>query len=198
MTEYEDDCYASKVYWNKKYGSKKTNFEWCQPYNDLKPHFDHLIKKNDKILIPGCGNSCLSSDMGKDGYTDILSFDFSPVVIEQMKSEHADLPQCKWAVMDVRHIEAPDNTYDVVIDKCTIDALVCGDDDLVMEAVNEYIRVLKPGGTCLIISFGQEEDRIPFFDPPTEHNWNYDGNICLDLEIAPSSYNRIYKLYKKV
>ena len=38
--------------------------------------------RSDRILMVGCGNSQLSADMFADGYTDLLSTDYSEVVIK--------------------------------------------------------------------------------------------------------------------
>ncbi len=42
---------------------------------------------------------------------------------------HSTRPSLLWDVMDVRDMSAyPSNTFDLIIDKSTIDALMCGDD----------------------------------------------------------------------
>ena len=33
----------------------------------------------------------------------------------------------KWDVMDVRDLKYEDNSFDLIVDKSTIDALLCGD-----------------------------------------------------------------------
>ena len=42
------------------------------------------IKKIDRMLIIGCGNSEISADLFDNGYTHITNIDFSPLVIEEM------------------------------------------------------------------------------------------------------------------
>jgi 2-polyprenyl-3-methyl-5-hydroxy-6-metoxy-1,4-benzoquinol methylase len=53
--------------------------------------------EEDKILMVGCGNSKLSSQMYQNGYKNIINIDISPTVIEQMKQL---FPQMAWEVMD--------------------------------------------------------------------------------------------------
>ena len=55
-----------------------------------------------------------------------------------------------------------DGSFDVVLDKSTMDALLCGDNSFLMTAkmLHEVQRVLKPGGYYVMISYGDPESRI--------------------------------------
>ncbi len=55
-----------------------------------------------------------------------------------------------------------DNYFDFIVDKSTIDALLCGDNSFINVAImtKEIIRCLKVGGIYMIISYGQPENRI--------------------------------------
>lgn len=63
--------------------------------------------------------------------------------------------------MDARDLKYDDNFFDLVIDKSTIDALLCGDFSFLNVAImtKEIQRVLKVGGLYMIISYGQPENR---------------------------------------
>lgn len=78
--------------------------------------------------------------------------------------------------MDVREIKFPEKYFDLVIDKSTIDALLCGDKSFVNVAkmLNEVQRVLKDGGVYMIISYGSPDYRIFHLD--REH-LNFDITI---------------------
>ena len=190
--------YSSQDYWDHKYSEKDTIFEWLEDYSTLQSYITSRILRSDKILVPGCGNSAISADMYKDGYLNLYNIDFSPVCIEQMKKRFADMDKMEWRVMDITKMDYDDEMFDTVLDKGTLDALTCGEDtDKLMEkACNEYMRVLKPGGIAYIISFGQSEDRLCYFNPEGEHNWIFDGFDLLDREIAPHCYYHVYKLLK--
>ena len=56
----------------------------CNTLIGLKLLINKLLPKTKKIMIAGCGNSTLSEEMYKDGYTNITSIDYSSVVIENM------------------------------------------------------------------------------------------------------------------
>ena len=55
-----------------------------------------------------------------------------------------------------------DETFDLIVDKSTIDALLCGDHSfmIVAKMLKEISRVLKTGGYYIIVSYGQPENRM--------------------------------------
>jgi ubiquinone/menaquinone biosynthesis C-methylase UbiE len=64
--------------------------------------------------------------------------------------------------MDVRDLKYADSTFDLAIDKSTIDAILCGEKSFVNLAImlKEVQRVLKDDGIYMIISYGQPENRV--------------------------------------
>lgn len=64
--------------------------------------------------------------------------------------------------MDIKTLEFPDNYFDYVVDKSTLDVLFCGDNSSLNAAIalNEIQRVLKPQGLDLMVSFGSAENRL--------------------------------------
>ena len=104
----------------------------------------------------------MSEDMYDEGYNDITNCDISKVVIESMKKRNlVGRPEMKWDVMDIRKMEYEDNTFDLVIDKSTIDAVMCGEHSEINAAIilKECQRILKPGGRYVVISYGKPESR---------------------------------------
>jgi 23S rRNA G2445 N2-methylase RlmL len=69
-------------------------------------------------------------DMRADGYTgQYVGFDFAPAVIEQLNTQRGELPESvTFQVQDARDLPYEDQSYDCVIDKGTIDAMLCQDD----------------------------------------------------------------------
>jgi EEF1A lysine methyltransferase 4 len=68
--------------------------------------------------------------MKADGYTgQYIGFDFAPAVIEQLNTQRGQLPRSvTFEVQDARGLPYEDQSYDCVIDKGTIDAMLCQDD----------------------------------------------------------------------
>ncbi|OMJ30127.1 Methyltransferase-like protein 13 [Smittium culicis] len=123
--------YSTKKYWDERYekGSHDVVFDWFKTYSDIKDLINTYIKKDAKILMLGCGNSSLSEDMYNDGYSEIVNIDFSEVVIDQMK-ERCSQTTMKWEVMDVLDLKYNSNEFDAIIDKGTMDALMCEKGDV--------------------------------------------------------------------
>jgi len=53
-------------------------------------------------------------------------------------------------------------TFDVVVDKCLLDAVLCGEDSIrkALKMLREVNRVLKTGGTYLMFSYAAPKNRI--------------------------------------
>ena len=117
-----------------------------------------------KILMLGCGNADLSADMYDNGYKNITNVDFSKVVIEQMAIRNSvERPQMTWQVLDVTDMSVfKTDTFDIVIDKSTIDSLFCTSDYTLQVALmlKEAQRVMKPGGNYISISHSKPKNRI--------------------------------------
>ncbi|KAF9480549.1 S-adenosyl-L-methionine-dependent methyltransferase [Pholiota conissans] len=169
----KNEEYGTKQYWNQRYSEESNgeSFDWFKTYADLAELLHELIpNKSSKILMLGCGNSKLSEDMWEDGYQDIVNTDYSGVLVEQMKEKHSETrPELKWHEMDVRDLKFEAETFDVAIDKGTMDAMMTakGDvwdppqqviDDCTKE-VEETLRVLGKGGVFIYLTFGQPHFR---------------------------------------
>lgn len=122
--------FQTQEYWDKRYAAEKPDedFDWFKTYEELKPMFDELIgDRRARILMLGCGNSTLTADMVADGYERITNLDYSSVVIDKMRARY---PEQDWRVIDVRRLNAHADslggtgTWDVIIDKGTMDALM--------------------------------------------------------------------------
>ena len=77
----------------------------------------------------GCGNSSLAVELYNDGYKNIVNMDYSPVVISNMQRRHKALGM-EWVVMDAMEMsEFPASSFDVVLEKGTLDALLVAEKD---------------------------------------------------------------------
>jgi SAM-dependent methyltransferase len=119
--------YGEKEYWDTRYSQQKEKtFDWLENWEALKPVVEKLINPESRILMLGWGNALISQEMYDDGYEHITNMDISPVVIEDMKERNLDRQNMVWEVMDVMNMEYKDESFDIAIDKSTIDALLWG------------------------------------------------------------------------
>jgi len=67
--------------------------------------------------------------------------------------------------MDVRDLKFKSNTFDVIIDKSTLDTIFCYDkcELSLFLMLKEAQRVLKTGGLYIIISHSAPENRLNYF-----------------------------------
>ena len=111
-----------------------------EDYGSLKGFIKDIIGDKAKVLILGCGNAEFSENMYDDGYKTIDNVDISEVVISQMKARNETRKDMTYAVMDVRDLKFADNTYDLVVDKSTMDSLLCGEQAFYNAALMTKVR----------------------------------------------------------
>eukprot|EP01116_Phalansterium_solitarium_P014304 TRINITY_DN31894_c0_g1_i1.p1 TRINITY_DN31894_c0_g1~~TRINITY_DN31894_c0_g1_i1.p1 ORF type:complete len:215 (+),score=25.46 TRINITY_DN31894_c0_g1_i1:49-693(+) len=161
--------YATQQYWDERYQKDPVPYDWFKGYEELKAVLGQHVKKSDAILMSGCGSSLLSEDMYKDGFQRITNVDFSPEVIRLMSERCKDLTEMSWLVMDVMKMEFPGGSFDIVLDKGTMDAVLCEQGDAwtvpeklaadVDQMLTEISRVLTDTGAFIYITFGQPHFR---------------------------------------
>lgn len=163
-------------YWNERYKSSSAPFEWLREYSELADVIRQVTSNNthSTVLNVGCGNSLLPEDMYDRGYTNIVNIDISQVVVEQMIERNRGRPGMLWFHMDARQMSLASQSFDLVIDKSTLDAFMCSGEreaDIRMY-LREVSRVLRPGGTYLCITYGDPLSRLPAVFQPHLQNWS--------------------------
>ncbi|XP_071348023.1 EEF1A lysine methyltransferase 4 [Trachinotus anak] len=176
----DNSRYKDVDYWDERYKTEQC-YDWLGGF----PKFQHLlenhVKKEDAILILGCGNSSMSGDMYSAGYHSITNIDYSSVCISTMTARYSDCPGMTWHQMDVRQLCFPGTSFDVILEKATLDAIMVEEKSpwevspqtasFVHQALTEISRCLKPGGRFVSVTFAQ-----PFFRKRlyarTEYNWS--------------------------
>lgn len=153
--------FGSVDYWEKFFQQRgKKAFEWYGTYLELCGVLHKYIKPREKVLVIGCGNSELSEQLYDVGYRDIVNIDISEVVIKQMKECNATRrPQMSFLKMDMTQMEFPDASFQVVLDKGTLDAVLTDEEEKTLQQVDRMLaevgRVLQVGGRYLCISLAQ-------------------------------------------
>lgn len=155
--------FTSKDYWDKFFTQRgQFAFEWYGDFKEVYPVLSRSLSKTDRILVIGCGNSNFSSDLYDKGYHSITNLDFSELVIEEMKSKNAARSDMTWIVGDMTTLENffALNSFDVVIDKGALDALMSvNSEELKLKAINMFdgiSNVLTATGRYYLITLAED------------------------------------------
>ncbi|CAM9411231.1 unnamed protein product [Ectocarpus sp. 12 AP-2014] len=156
------DEFRSKEYWDSFFQQRTDAFEWYGEYEDLRKLVHRTLRRTERILVIGCGNSNFSAELYDDGFEEIENVDFSDPVIAEMHRSHSGVrPKMTWTVMDVTDMSGyEDGSFDAVVDKGTLDALMSEDTAEVRESgeamLREVKRVLKPTGRYMCVTLWQD------------------------------------------
>ena len=157
--------YGLKSYWDERYERQPMKRgvgmwfeEWYAPYacglrEAILPMLDPSGR--DRILHIGCGQSKLGADIYADGYCNVLNMDISEACVRQIAAVYDTLyPKMHSRVMDMTCLDLASASCEVILDKGSIDALMCtgSTPDGAWTSLGEFHRVLVPGGLYLIIT----------------------------------------------
>jgi 2-polyprenyl-3-methyl-5-hydroxy-6-metoxy-1,4-benzoquinol methylase len=159
--------FSKQSYWEQFFGKRgAAAFEWYGEWKDLHEHVEPHLSASSRVLVIGCGNSDFSEQMWANGHRNILSIDYSEIVIKQMRAKSlvrhgGTQPQgLRYETMDLHDIKAPAGSFDVIMDKACLDALVT-DPSLgvfrdVSAMIDETLRVLtREGGKYICVTLAQ-------------------------------------------
>ncbi|XP_048557015.1 eEF1A lysine and N-terminal methyltransferase-like [Triticum urartu] len=145
--------FTSRENWDKFFALRGDgdSFEWYAEWPQIKAPLLSLLlgEEGTEILVPGCGSSSLSEQLYDLGFRRITNVDFSRVIVADMLRRHARVrPQMRWRVMDMTNMQFPDGSFDFILDKGGLDALMEPEvgTKLGMKYLDEAKRVLKLGG----------------------------------------------------
>merc|ERR1712178_510016 len=119
--------YGRSEYWDERYTKDQEPFDWYQRYEGIKSTLDRYVQPTHKVLMVGAGNSRLSEELYDNQVKYITNIDISEVCVNHMKAKHEDKQEMQWQMMDARKLEFSEGTFDVVIDKGTMDSVLCGE-----------------------------------------------------------------------
>lgn len=133
-----------------------------------------LSKLIQLSCLSGCGNSLLGEELYADGYHDIHNIDISPSVIQLMENHCDKCSKMKWSVMDCRQLRFANQSFDVVIEKATIEVFLVAEKSpwsisksalQTLKMIGDEIgRVLKQSaGQFFSISFSAPHFRQPLY-----------------------------------
>ena len=163
--------YSSESYWDQRY-QNGGNHEWYYSFSLLKPLFEKCVGGDGSfegsILEIGCGDKPLIDGFEEMVGTnaDLHAIDYSKAIIDALKKgENAS--RITYGAMDARKVSFEDNSFDFVVDKGTIDAMLCSEDEEqafanVRSIVSEALRIMKKSSAKFMIVSHLEVDSDDF------------------------------------
>ncbi|CCW69107.1 unnamed protein product [Phytomonas sp. Hart1] len=207
--------YSNPEYWEERYRSSDTIFDWFLTYDNLKPIIQPLLQPADQIrvLIVGCGNSRLSACLYEHlGIKNITNVDISPTVIGQMQRRYAEMDKMQWICLDllttpidklIQDLCPNKELFDFVIDKGLVDCILGGGNSFHnVHIFNQNIsNLLKKGGSYIAVSYGSPETRIDHFRRKklffeVEHRSIEKPMFC-SPDTSPTGHYHVYIMVKK-
>ena len=138
MEQISPEDISTIIQWDVKNWSKALNF-W-EKHTDIKPGL--------KVLALGEREGGLSLYFAKKG-CEVTCSDYNPMPesTQKMHQDKGVSDKITYAKIDMKSIDFPDDTFDIVVFKSVIGAL--GNKEDQTKAIKEISRVLKPGGSFL-------------------------------------------------
>lgn len=164
--------YGKSDYWDDRYSRDPEPFDWYQRWSGVRDIVTEYSKQSHNVLVIGAGNSRMSEEMHDEGYKRITNIDTSMVCIKSMQDKYRDQEGLVYQHMDVKSMDLQDGTFQLVLDKGTLDSVLCGEASTlnVQKALNEISRVLDTKGVFICISHGQPSYRLTYLQRP-EFGW---------------------------
>lgn len=123
------------------------------------------------------------------GYTSITNIDISRVVIDHMEERYKDKPTLQWQQMNTTALDFPDETFDVVIAKATVDSILCGEGSTanIAKMCSEVSRVLKPMGCFFVVSYGVPDNRLNYLAKEDIYSWSVTTHTVAKPTVSASA-----------
>lgn len=208
LPKHQDE-FRSKDYWDRFFFERGDEaFEWYGDFKDIEALVKKYLKPSESFLVIGCGNSNFSADFYDQGYHQIRNLDFSSIVIEEMRNKNASRADMQWDLGDMTDMALyPNKSFDIVIDKGALDALMSVDSDETRAKAAalfvEIERVLKDNGKYVCITLAEDYilDTIlrHFISLCEEATSNMKWCITFEaIESKPSPFKPFFLLISKI
>eukprot|EP01029_Cantina_marsupialis_P029393 TRINITY_DN780246_c0_g1_i1.p1 TRINITY_DN780246_c0_g1~~TRINITY_DN780246_c0_g1_i1.p1 ORF type:complete len:198 (-),score=25.97 TRINITY_DN780246_c0_g1_i1:82-675(-) len=145
----------------------------------------HIPERFLRILV--IGDIWLPEALFDEGYRCITCIDFNVDMITEARHKYSHCTGVEFYASDCTNMDIiGDKSFDVVIDKTTLDCLFCSSHTpySAIEGLKEIYRVLKDDSILISVSHAPEVVRNPFFKRFT---WSLDHFMMQD-EAAPHCY----------
>lgn len=153
--------FATAKCWEDFYSTHTGNFDWYgTPVEVLSPHLQSLGEKPSNVLHVGSGSSTWTASLVElPEIAHVTNIDINAIAIERMRQMYSNDERLEFHVMDVFNMTYADGSFDAVVDKGLMDALRSAGHEILEHAFAELVRVIRPGGLLLYISYSEAEKK---------------------------------------
>jgi hypothetical protein len=199
----EGRAYASSEYWEERYQSGQ-NLVWYYDFECLEPLIETCISEIGSVLEIGCGDSPLVASLERRSL-DLVGIDFSKTIIDGLTKQQKGRKDAKvrYLYMDARQMSFSNEQFGFVVDKGTIDAMLCDSEkgfENVRCILTESLRVMQKNSKLMVISNMEIESEnfeeamqqsiIPVLSNEVDTNWKLDAHTVVSSD--GSSHATVY------
>lgn len=181
------DNKLSDDYWSNRYQEGQTGWDIGAISTPLKEYIDQLKVKEQRILIPGCGNAYEAEYLLNNGFTDVTLVDISQTLIDQLEEKFFPKFQKELHLVHGDFFELK-GLYDLIIEQTFFCAL---DPQFRSSYAQKMYGLLAPGGKLVGVMFNRhfESDGPPYGGTREEYVEYFEQGF--DLKYFSDCYNSI-------
>ncbi len=183
-----------------------TSAESLHPFLEKALHGDAQEPSSKRVLHVGCGNSTVGEYLIRTFRVQtVLNIDRDKELLNQLRrrwerqcatSDPSSGPRCDdnmaFQCVDFckEQVDAENGSFDLVVDKSTLDCTLCSDRSSAALLVEMY-RLLGPNGVYLVVSFHNKELMLPLLRDLPGADWRVDHFVMLRQmeDLCPAAQN---------
>ncbi len=172
-------------YWDSRYRNDSSAWDIGFISTPLKDYFDQLQNKEQKILIPGCGNSYEASYLHKHGFKNIFIIDLVDLPLENFAIHNPTFP--KEHILKGNFFDHK-GSYDLIIEQTFFCAI---NPSLRKDYLDKMYQLLNPGRKLvgLLFDIEFEKEGPPFGGNKSDYVALFTPNF--ELKQFQTAYNSI-------
>ncbi|HHB77599.1 MAG TPA: methyltransferase domain-containing protein [Saprospiraceae bacterium] len=143
-----------KSFWENQYALQKTGWDIGGVSPQMRTYFEQLTDKNQKILIPGCGNGYEAIWLAQNGFRDVTVIDLAAAPLAHVNKQAPTVKTFQGNFFDL------EETFGLIIEQTFFCAL---DPILRKQYVKKMATLLEPNGILAGLLFDVE---FGFDGPP--------------------------------
>jgi hypothetical protein len=171
MTHEDQTKYATAEFWEDRFGCmSRSAVEWYASYDELQEILHHVTgeipelgHRDASVLVVGCGNSDLSYRLRhSEKYDSVTSMDISETVIKLMEKRYPNMTFISGDIRRQDFLGDDGSGFDFIIDKGTLDALLCGSEEDGVAMLSSISARMKDTSTLIVVS--NRADRVELIE----------------------------------